>query len=157
MIDTVSKLDVISITLTQDKVALIDASDWPLISGYTWHAALRGHSGRHWYAVTTVYTGKNQYRKLVPMHRLLLDPPDDIEIDHINGDGLDNRRSNLRLATRIQNAANSTYKKREGASSQFRGVTWNKRCAKWRASVGPKYLGQFDSELEAAHAYDKIA
>jgi hypothetical protein len=94
------------------------------------------------------------------LHRLLLNAPPELQVDHINGDGLDNRRSNLRLATGSQNQGNSR-KRRDGVTSQYRGVSWNKRAGKWQALLRREgklqYLGYFSDEEAAARAYDAAA
>ena len=81
--------------------------------------------------------------------------PGKLEVDHINGDGLDNRRSNLRLCTRRQNSMNQ--KKQKNCTSKYKGVSWSKRRKKWAAAITLygkyKSLGFFDDEEEAAQAY----
>ena len=93
------------------------------------------------------------------MHRELLPVPPGFETDHIDGNGLNNQKDNLRISTRSQNAANS--KIRVGGSSEFKGVAWNKRCRKWRATIGVerqvKHLGLFKIEEKAALAYNTAA
>jgi len=94
------------------------------------------------------------------MHREVLKVKDNEMIDHINGNGLDNRKENLRLATRSQNMQNS--KKRKKTSSKYKGVGWSKKTKKWRAriwTVSGKciHIGYFVSELDAAKAYDEKA
>ena len=85
-----------------------------------------------------------------------MNAPDGMEVDHINGNGLDNRKANLRLCTRAQNQMNSI--KRTGKSSIFKGVSWHKNAWKWRANIKINqkdiHIGYFDTELEAAEAYD---
>jgi hypothetical protein len=80
-----------------------------------------------------------------------------MQTDHIDGDGLNNQRHNLRSATDLQNACNQT-RKRAGCASQFRGVTWHRRAEKWQAQIKIgghlKYLGSFRDEFAAARAYD---
>ena len=76
----------------------------------------------------------------------------DKQIDHINGDGKDNRISNLRLANGSQNQANQ--RKKPGLSSRFKGVSWHRNYGKWVAS-GRLHLGYFDNEEDAARAYDR--
>jgi hypothetical protein len=91
--------------------------------------------------------------------RFLLEPPDNMEIDHINHDRLDNRKQNLRLATKSQNHMNR--RKRNGTTSEYKGVYWSKHVKKWRAYGSLNqirtYLGYFNSELDAAKAYDAWA
>jgi len=93
------------------------------------------------------------------MHRVISQPPNDAEVDHINHDGLDNRRSNLRFGTHGHNLANQRYI--SSGTSLFRGVCWNKRHAKWEAFASWKSktrrLGYFLDETEAAKAYDDAA
>lgn len=93
------------------------------------------------------------------MHRFILDAPHGMEVDHKNGDGLDCRRENMRLATRKQNAFNR--KRPSVNTSGFKGVTLVKPTGKWLAQieVGGKnmHLGTYESKIEAARAYDKAA
>lgn len=92
------------------------------------------------------------------LHRTILSPPKKKVIDHIDHNGLNNKRSNLRICTVAQNTAN----KRKGkGSSDFKGVSWHKRDQIWIATIHQKrkqlHLGYFNDELEAAKAYDKAA
>jgi hypothetical protein len=135
---------VAKIPLTQGKTALIDAADFSRVSAFRW-IALR--NGRNWYAMR--WPG-------IYMHRLILGVR---EVDHINGNGLDNRRCNLRPATRSQQMQNS--RKRLDTSSLYKGVYWDKTYGIWRAQIRINgraiSLGRFDNEVEAAKAYDKAA
>lgn len=94
--------------------------------------------------------------KRVFLHREILGvaPGDNIEVDHINRDKLDNRRSNLRKATPAQNCQNTPS--RRGSSSIYRGVSWHKKSKKWTAQISVNHqrthLGMFESEVEAANA-----
>lgn len=141
--------------LTQGKVTVVDAADLPMLSAYSWYAVL--HRDR-WYAKTML--GPDQWEL---MHRLLV--PGCAQVDHINGDGLDNRRSNLRPANNQQNHWNMRKPRlnSHGArcSSSFKGVSWHSGANKWSVTIrveGRKtYLGLFLDEQEAARAYDAAA
>lgn len=139
------------VELTHGRFALIDECDI-------------AHSVYNWaidYGVKTDYAIRRTWKHSFLMHRQLLgDSCNGFEVDHINGNGCDNRRCNLRLATRRQNAAN--IKKRapksgQKASSRFKGVTFRPRGKPWEARVGGCSLGCFNSEEEAAKAYDTKA
>lgn len=142
------------IPLTQGRFAIVDDADFEWLNEWKWYAARRG---RTYYAVRGIrIKGK---RHGIQMHRVILQPPPGLEPDHINNDGLDNRRLNLRLCTRSQNKANS--RKQPGCSSRYKGVSWNRRSRKWTAYITTNYrrrhLGCFDDEEQAAAAYNMAA
>lgn len=85
--------------------------------------------------------------KTVYLHRLILNAPKNKEIDHINGNKLDNRKQNLRLCNRSENRGNSNGK--QLSSSKFRGVYWCKRDKRWITIVNRVYGGRFKNEQEA--------
>ena len=93
------------------------------------------------------------------MHRLIINVPQEMQTDHINRNGLDNRRENLRICTQMQN--NQNCKPHKNSSSIFKGVHWSKWTRKWMASIMQDYknmyLGYYDSEIEAAKTYDRKA
>jgi hypothetical protein len=136
----------IEIPLTQGKVALIDDEDYPLVSTYSWHVG--SNHGRPCYAVCD-----NQGYTLA-MHVLLVGKG----CDHKNGNGFDNRRSNLRPATASQNTHNQGPRK---GTSKYKGVCWHKDTNNWQVGITcsrrQHYLGRFDSEQDAALAYDQAA
>jgi hypothetical protein len=96
----------------------------------------------------------------IGIHRIILglSKGDDLQVDHINRNGLDNRRENLRVCTHQQNQMNRPSR---GGSSSYKGVDWRTSHNKWRASIKlnqkKKFLGHFQTELEAAQAYDAAA
>jgi hypothetical protein len=100
----------------------------------------------------------NGRQRHYPLHRFVLDAPSGFDVDHINKDKLDNRRFNLRLASRSQNCANSGPR---AGTSLYKGVRWVKERSAWRASIGFNYhyrtLGDFGDEQSAALAYDRAA
>lgn len=135
--------------------AEIDDDDFGIVSPFKWHAM----KGRN-----TVYAATNVRREgggysTVAMHRMINETPKGLHTDHIDGNGLNNQRANLRTATRTQNAHNRAPNK--GSVSAFKGVHWNKRKRRWIASIRVKkksiFLGQHKDEASAAAAYDRAA
>jgi len=134
------------IKLSQNKVTLVDDEDYEFLSKWRWYAT---KAGRTYYARRTLYSdGK---RRPLYMHRLILGSRVGEEVDHKDGDGLNNQRSNLRSCTCSQNAANSVRNSKTG----YRGVCkyWNK----WRVIIGGIHLGLYDTPKEAAKAYNEAA
>ena len=137
--------------LTQKKIAIIDEADFDRCFEHRWCLS-KG------YAASTIN------KKQIRLHRFLLNVNDPlIEVDHINGNPLDNRRCNLRQATKRQNRANTG--KRKNNTSGYKGVHYTKRRSHlfkpWAAYLGTlgknRFLGYFESAIEAAKAYDKAA
>ena len=94
------------------------------------------------------------------MHRLIMNSPTGFMVDHINHNGLDNRKKNLRIVTPQQNTWNARPFKDQG-KSKYKGVSWEKKYKKWKANIcienKLKHIGYFDNEKEAAEAYDTAA
>lgn len=151
-----------TIPLTQGQSAIVDDDDYDRLSCYKWCAQKTALGD--YYAVRAVpapelgFRGGRKARKKEHMHRVVLG--DVGETDHINRNKLDNRKQNLRLASKSQNLANRGKPKGKYYSS-FKGVTWQKRNKKWQSAIGVNgknlYIGQFNSEIEAATAYDAAA
>lgn len=143
------------VPLGRGLAAVIDAADAALVTEYRWRP-LPQPRGR-WYAVA------DHRRHLLYMHRLILGARPGEMIDHANGNGLDNRRCNLRLATNTQNMANTgKHRLNRPPSSQYKGVHWDSARGAWKALIGDghgrqRFLGRFSSEEEAARAYDEAA
>ena len=141
------------IKLTQGKVALVDDADYEWLSSWKW-CANRSHRG--WYATRDCYDGPHTR---VRMHRVIMDAQPGEQVDHINGNGLDNRRENLRICSHSENQHNAA--KRRGCSSRYKGIYWHKGHGKWVARVwltGSQHsLGLFTDEVEAARVYDDAA
>lgn len=136
------------ITLTKGFVALVSDEDYPKVSAYCWYASDTG-SG-HVYAVRNLRGGGREY-----LHQAIAGRPDDgLVIDHINGDTMDNRRENLRHATRSANAVNSHCLVRN--KTGYRGVhpIRNKWFALIKRNAQPIYLGVFETPEAAAAAID---
>lgn len=145
-------LDIMAIPLTQGLFALVDGEDYERISQHKWYA----HKARNaFYAVRK----KTISRKMILMHREIMNTPPNVEIDHRNHCTLDNRKPNIRLCTRTQNQQNRNPQK--NTSSKFKGICWKKEKKKWRACIKQNrkqlHLGYFNSETDAAKAYDTKA
>lgn len=133
------------IPLTQGKVALVDDEDFEAVSTEKWWC--HRTSGIN-------YVERRVGNSHQSLHRFLMNPPENMEIDHINGDGLDNRRCNLRIVTTRGNGQN----RHQNKTSKYPGVCLNTgRGKKWRSyiSVNGKWktLGLYDSEDDAATVY----
>jgi len=139
------------IYLTQGKYAIVDPEDYEGLSKYKWFAVR--NNGR-FYAVRSM---KNRN---VKMHQVIMGTEEGKVIDHVNGNGLDNRKANVRFATSEQNGWNKR-KQRGNYSSKYKGVSRSKKRNQWRVRIKYKgrsiHLGRFETEEEAARAYDAKA
>ena len=145
-----------SIPLSQGKVALVDDEDYEWLSRWKWCVKRVKHKSvpDTWYAVRSEYVSKGQYRT-IQMHRLVMNAPDDVRVDHRSYDGLDNQRENLRLATNQQNTAGRRVAPRalpRGVSlvPQLRGARFSAAIVHDGKSV---YLGLFNTPQQAGEAY----
>lgn len=137
------------IQLQNGHEAIVDLNDLELVKQFHWYA----HKSGNTHYVRTKKNGRHT------LHRLLMQPLKNEVVDHINGNGLDNRRANPRNVSSQQNSFNT--RKQSGTSSRFKGLYFEKNKGKWKAQIGHNYkrfhLGYFDNEFEAALAYDKRA
>lgn len=137
------------VPLTQGKFAIVDARDYARVSQYNWCVSRKG---------STIYAYRKDHGKNVYLHQFLMKPPPGKVVDHIDGNGLNDRRSNLRVVDRRLNQLNCRPSVR---SSRFKGVRLSPWTRKWYAAITLDghtiRLGPFDKEIEAARAYDRKA
>lgn len=142
------------IKLTQGQVALVDDEDYEYLNQWKW-CANRSIGG--YYAVRTDKQKADQKRETICMHRLILNAPKGLQVDHINHNTLDNTKQNLRICTNSQNQMNRS----PCGKSKYLGVTYYRNNTCLRASIKANnksiHLGYFKTEEEAAHAYDEAA
>lgn len=139
-----------TLRISRGMQAIVDAADYPIVASRKWSAIPTNGDG--WRAGCCVRADGRKTTQF--MHTLLTGWP---LVDHINGNGLDNRRHNLRPATPAQNSFNA---KSQGGASKFKGVC-RSRLNRWRSKIQHQrqtiYLGTFADEAAAAHAYDAAA
>ncbi len=146
------------IPLTHGLYAIVDAEDYEALSKYKWHARLDKRS-KNVYAARADYYRENGKRccRMIQMHREIMKTPDGMVVDHINGNGINNRRCNMRNCTQFENTHNA--RPRTDGKSRFIGVVPYK--GKWLARVSTQgrrhQVGTFDDEVEAAKARDRKA
>lgn len=137
------------IPLTRGKITIVDAGDYDKLAIYKWHASCQNGV---WSARRSICQRGTQ--RDVYMHRVIMDAPAGVEVDHQDGDGLNNRRSNLRLSTRSQNERNKGPRKDN--TSGYKGVFRDQN--RWRAALSQDgktvHLGSFRTPEAAARAYD---
>jgi hypothetical protein len=139
------------IELSQGTWAKVDVADMGLVVGYCWSLHGEGYAYR---------VDHRQGQALLMQREIMgLSAGDPRKVDHINHDRLDNRRSNLRIVTKSQDAQNT--QKRKGCSSRFKGVSWDRQRLMWIASIQidrkHRYLGRYEIEEDAARAYNRAA
>ena len=148
------------ITLTRGYVALVDDCDFDRVSAHKWQARVWFRAdGSSRVSAQGMVRKSDGNRTMQQLHRLIMDAPAGMQVDHINSNPLDNRRVNLRLCTATEN--NHNMRPRTGGLSVYKGVHWHKGVRKWVAQIKCYdkriYLGCFSSELDAAKAYDAAA
>ena len=142
--------DLAYVTLTRGYEAVIDSADVPLVDGFNWCALVHKNAV---YARRADCSGIKQ--RAVYLHRVILGEPDGMDVDHRDGDGLNNRRNNLREATRSQNMCNQRISSRN--THGLKGVHWHKAAGKWQAHIKlngrNRHLGLFTTPEAAYAAY----
>lgn len=132
---------------------LVDPCDLWLLTAYAWCIKMCG--GKPYVAGTDHINGR---AVMCFLHRVIMNAPPGVEVDHINGNTLDNRRCNLRICTHKENGRNQ---KSHGGSSKYKGVSWHKQRRKWQAQIKVDgkniHLGYFDDEEGTAFTYDVAA
>lgn len=156
-LSSIQEVDMKKIPLTKKQFALVDDHDFDYLNQWKWYAH-KGTNARTFYAIRKA----SSYRQngiTFRMHRVIMNNPKGKEIDHINGNGLDNRRANLRLATTSENQMNR--RKQSNNTSGFMGVCWNKLAKKWQANITFRgrhfHVGLYLNKADAAKARDNAA
>lgn len=133
---------------------LVDDENFDELNKYNW--SLTYGSGGRYYAIRLNYINKKR-DKWILLHRFLLNAPRNKEVDHINGNGLDNRKINIRLCTSAQNSWNT--KKHKDNTSGHKGVSWDKFRSKWIAQMNflgeHIFLGRFENKADAVLKYNE--
>jgi len=140
------------IKLTQGKVALVDDEDYEYLSQFQWQ--IKKTNGL-FYAKRGVWVTERNNNIHIYMHREIIDAPIKMDVDHIDGNGLNNQKSNLRICVHAQNMAN--MKKRKG--KQYKGITPRREgwLAQIKVNYAHIYLGDYKTKEDAARAYDRAA
>ena len=147
------------IKLTQGKIALVDDADYEYLNGFKWYAS---KCRKTYYAQRCIKIAINKW-KIIKMHRLLLDTPDNLQVDHIDHNGLNNQRLNIRNCTLQDNVRNVRARGKSkylGVSFPFtvvKGKRYEYITSSIRVNRKPIHLGYHKTEEDAARAYDKAA
>lgn len=153
--DTIIESESCQIQLTRGYFSIVDAADYDWLTQWKWHA--NDSKGRLVYAERN--GGVTDRERKIIMHRVITNAPKGMEVDHRDGDGLNNRRSNLRLCTHSENMKNKS--KVCNTSSQYKGVYWSRHANKWKATITLNktaiHLGYYDKEHDACLAYNLAA
>lgn len=145
------------IVLTKGKFVLVDDSDYEWLSQWKWQYNVNGYATRGKYIKGS--GRKNQRNSLIYMHRIIMNTSEKMEVDHINGKGLDNRKSNLRNCTFSQNRMNSRVRK--DSKSGYKGIRFVENRKKWYVSIATNrkriFLGYYVNKTEAIESYNQAA
>lgn len=140
------------IWLTKEQFTMVDDADYDWLNQWKWCI----NSGKYTFYAKRAIKDPLKGQKIILMHRVILGVIDSkIDVDHKDSNGLNNQRSNLRIATRSQNQANKRSSK--NGTSKYLGVCWDKQHKKWEARIKSKRIGQYSDELEAAKCYNEAA
>lgn len=139
------------VTLTKGYEAIIDGEDYERVTKWRWSATIRPNG-----MVYAVRTCKENGKKAINLHRFLMNCPKGMEVDHINHNPLDNRKSNLRICTMAENRKNIPLSIRN--TTGYKGIYWDTQCNCWRAKIninGKSHcIGRYETPTKAAQAYD---
>lgn len=143
------------IPLTQGLYTLVDNEDYEYLNQWNWYAHKQGNT---YYAKRT--TSKDYKITIIHMHRVVLNISEqEVLVDHKDRNGLNNQKYNLRTSNKSKNGMNRPAQKNN--SSGYKGVGFDKSRNKWKAQImigqKNKFIGRFDTAIDAAHAYDKFA
>ena len=146
------------IKLTQDKYALVDDCDYEYLNQWKWRIQ---KNGRTFYVIRNSRKDECKTRISISMHRIILQRTgiEFKQVDHIDGNGLNNCRLNLRAATQQENSYNQSKQKHN--TSGYKGVFWHEKSQKWYVQIrfngSTIHLGLFNSKIEAARVYNQAA
>lgn len=145
------------IKLNKGKFAIIDDDDYERVSKKIWWCEVKKNK-KAIYACNSLYIKEKQRVTTLRMHRFIMGAKKGVQIDHINGNGLDNRKSNLRFCTNSQNRRNTSVSKKK-AGSNFKGVDFKNGLWRSRITIDKKqiHLGYFKNEIDAAKNYEEAA
>lgn len=135
--------------IVKHKKFRVDIEDYPVLNQYSWYIGKDGYL----FSNFLKGFGKVKHRRLA---RFIMQAPKGMVVDHVNGDILDNSKSNLRVCTQMQNQQNKSISKSK-KSSPYKGVYWHNQSNKWLVQIRRKSIGLFQDAEEAAKAYDAKA
>lgn len=143
------------IPLTQNKFAQVDDEDFQYLNQWKWYAVKDGNT---FYPVRAKWNGSTQDR--IRMYNAIMNTPNNLLIDHADGNGLNCQKNNMRFATRSQNGMNRN-KQKSKTSSKYKGCSWVASRNKWQSNIQINgkliTLGRFKTEIEAAITYNMAA